>query len=113
MLLSSKGRGATVCQISENSVSPGVAIVERGCVEDANNGKQKIHIVAKDYLYQSTKADGTELGETVRTQVNNEVNIRWLYRRASSFASKSLQDSFKVHVLFETMFFCLSEEKRR
>lgn len=52
MLLSPKGRGATVCQSSENSVIPGVAIVERGCVEDANNGKQKIHIVAKDYLYQ-------------------------------------------------------------
>ena len=52
MLFSSKGRAATVFQISENSVSPGVAIVKRGYVEDANNGKQKIHIVARDYLYQ-------------------------------------------------------------
>lgn len=69
MLLSSKGRGATVCQSSENSVIPGVAIVERGCVEDANNGKQKIRIVAKGYLYQSTKAGGMELGETAPTQV--------------------------------------------
>ena len=75
MLLSSKGRGATVCQISENSVSPGVAIVERGCVEDTNNGKLKIRIVAKGYLDQSISADGTELGETSRTQVQNEINV--------------------------------------
>lgn len=75
MLLSSKGRGATVCRIAENGVSPGAAIVERGYVEDANNGKLKIRIVAKGYLDQSISADGTELGETSRTQVQNEINV--------------------------------------
>ena len=75
-LLSSKGRGATVCSKQYGKgVHPGDAIVERGYVEDSNNGKIKVRIVARGEQEAGVVESGRALSDTVRTRTEKEVNV--------------------------------------
>ncbi len=74
-LLSPQGRGASVCHIVERGVHPKAGKVERGYLEDTNNGRVKIRIVATGALDSSFNDQNAKLGDVSRTEVMHERNI--------------------------------------
>jgi len=74
-LLSSQGRGASVCHIVERGAHPKAGKVERGYIEDTNNGRLKIRIVATGALDSSFNDENAKLGDVARTEVMHERNI--------------------------------------
>ena len=74
-LLSPKGRGASVCHIVSRGTHPKAGKVERGYLEDTNNGRLKIRIVATGALDSSFNDENAKLGDVSRTEVMHERNI--------------------------------------